>query len=100
MFTSNVRQVFDFPERLKGATLRALYEYTRLPFSLLFGFFPVKLDTHIGPKIETTGISVDECRKITKFEIEKLIKQHQRYRFDWWKGLFSALKERFGAHLA
>merc|ERR1711937_268459 len=67
MFTSNVRQVFDFPERLKGATLRALYEYTRLPFSLLFGFFPVKLDTHIGPKIDTTGISVDECRKITKF---------------------------------
>ena len=77
MFTSNVRQVFDFPERLKGATLRALYEYTRLPFSLLFGFFPVKLDTHIGPKIDTTGISVDECRKITKLEIEKLIKQHQ-----------------------
>jgi hypothetical protein len=51
MFTENVRQAFDFPNRFKGAIMRRLYEYTRLPLSLLFGGFPVKLKTYIGEPI-------------------------------------------------
>jgi len=94
MFTSNVRQVFDFPDRMKGNTLRRLYEYTRLPFSLLFGFFPAKLDTYIGEPISTDGITVAECRDRAKAAVEQLIKKHQRYRHDWWKGLGHALKAR------
>ena len=43
MFTANVRQAFEFPDRLKGATFRQLYEYTRLPLSCVFGGFPVKV---------------------------------------------------------
>lgn len=95
MFTSNVRQVFDFPERLKGNTLRQLYEYTRLPFSLLFGGFPAKLDTYIGDPIETDDLSVAEIKQKSAEAIEKLIVQHQKYRDDWWTGLFYSLKSRF-----
>lgn len=94
MFTSNVRQVFDFPDRMKGNTFRRLYEYTRMPFSFIFGFFPVKLDTYIGEPIQTDGMTVDECRDLAKQGIESLIRQHQRYRFDWWTGLISSLKGR------
>ena len=43
MFTSNVRQAFEFPDRLKGKTFRQIYEYTRLPLSFVFGGFPVKV---------------------------------------------------------
>ena len=48
MFTSNVRQAFEFPERLKGETFRQLYEYTRLPLSVVFGGFPVKVGTPVN----------------------------------------------------
>ena len=94
MFTSNVRQVFDFPDRLKGNTFRRLYEYTRLPVSFMFGFFPVKLDSYIGQPIETDSISVERCRDLAMQGVETLIRKHQRYRYDWWTGLISSLKGR------
>lgn len=95
MFTENVRQAFDFPNRFKGEIMRRLYEYTRLPLSLLFGGFPVKLKTYIGEPIDTIGKSVDEIRTEAQYAIEDLIKKHQHYRNDWWKGLLFSLKQRF-----
>merc|ERR1719277_2621836 len=43
MFTSNVRQAFEYPDLLKNKIFRQLYEYTKLPLSLAFGGFPVKV---------------------------------------------------------
>lgn len=95
MFTQNIRQAFDFPTSLKGSTMRRMYEKTRLPISLLFGGFPVKLRTFIGAPIDTKGRTVDQIRVNVQDALENLIDKNQSYRNDWWKGLLSSLRQRF-----
>jgi len=94
MFTSNVRQAFEFPERLKGETFRQLYEYTRLPLSVVFGGFPVKLDTYFGDPVQTIDRNVVEVVAETKKNIEILIKKHQYRPNKWWSALIHALRQR------
>jgi len=94
MFTSNVRQAFEFPDRLKGKTFRQIYEYTRLPLSFIFGGFPVKLDTYFGEPVETAGRDALDVVSEVHSQIQSLIKQHQYRPDDWWSALFHALRQR------
>lgn len=95
MFTSNIRQTFDFPDRMKGHSLRELYEYTRLPLSVIFGGFPAKLDTYFGDAIETENRCPVAVRDEVKSEIQNLIKKYQYSPNDWWKALVYSLRLRF-----
>jgi len=79
MFTENCREAFRTP-RLGRRFLRRLYEYTRLPLVPIYGGFPVKLRTYLGPPIEydPDNITQEELRDKIKDAIEDLINTHQR----------------------
>jgi 1-acyl-sn-glycerol-3-phosphate acyltransferase len=94
MFTSNIRQAFDFPERMKGNSLKKLYEWTRLPFSVVFGGFPVKLDSHFGCEISSRNKTASELRDEVRSSLRSLIFRFQYSPSDWWAALLYSLRIR------
>ncbi|KAL5106800.1 Transmembrane protein 68 [Taenia crassiceps] len=77
VFTENIREGIRLVQYGK-CWLRRLYEFTRLPFGLFYGYFPVKLRTHIGDPIypqegETDDQLADRARKA----IEDMISRYQ-----------------------
>ncbi|KAL5968711.1 Transmembrane protein 68 [Taenia solium] len=59
VFTENIREGIRLVQYGK-CWLRRLYEFTRLPFGLFYGYFPVKLRTHIGDPIYPREGETDE----------------------------------------
>ncbi|KAI3381255.1 hypothetical protein SNEBB_007209 [Seison nebaliae] len=51
VFTENIREAYR-AFHISRYVAKYLYEKTRLPLSLIYGMFPVKLTTHIGEEIE------------------------------------------------
>lgn len=78
MFTENCRDAFRTPTWGRKM-LRWIYEKTRLPLCPVYGGFPVKMITHLGKPIKfSEGITPGDVKKRMKYEVECLIRQHQR----------------------
>jgi hypothetical protein len=54
------------------------YNLTRIPFRPIYGGFPVKFRTHLGPPIYPNGLTPKELQEKTAAAIEKLIVENQR----------------------
>ncbi|XP_072948275.1 DGAT1/2-independent enzyme synthesizing storage lipids isoform X2 [Epargyreus clarus] len=78
MFTENVREAFRTVGWLRGICLR-IYAATRVPLAPVYGGFPVKLRTHLGPPLLPDPADTPESlqRKVAG-AIEQLVEQHQR----------------------
>ncbi|CAH8595666.1 unnamed protein product [Dicrocoelium dendriticum] len=77
MFTENIREVVRVV-RFGKSWWRKLYERTRLPFVLFYGYFPVKLRTYIGdPIYPQEGETPEQLAQRTKQAMAELIRTHQ-----------------------
>ncbi|CAI2737486.1 unnamed protein product [Dicrocoelium dendriticum] len=77
MFTENIREVIRVVQFGKS-WWRKLYERTRLPFVLFYGYFPVKLRTYIGdPIYPQEGETPEQLAQRTKQAMAELIRTHQ-----------------------
>ncbi|XP_028166557.1 transmembrane protein 68 isoform X1 [Ostrinia furnacalis] len=78
MFTQNVREAFRTVGWLRGVCLR-VYAATRVPLAPVYGGFPVKLVTHLGPPIpHDPRLTPAQLQQKVAEAIEKLIDEHQR----------------------
>ncbi|VDL61346.1 unnamed protein product [Hymenolepis diminuta] len=77
VFTENIREGVRVVQYGKH-WLRRLYELTRLPICLYYGYFPVKLRTHIGdPIYPFDGESDEQLADRTREAIEDMIVRYQ-----------------------
>jgi 1-acyl-sn-glycerol-3-phosphate acyltransferase len=78
VFTENIREAFRVVPFGAGLFYR-IFERTKLPLRPLFGGFPVKLVTHIGPAIyPAEGMTPEALRDLCKAGLETLIAENQR----------------------
>uniref|UniRef100_A0AC35TVX4 PlsC domain-containing protein n=1 Tax=Rhabditophanes sp. KR3021 TaxID=114890 RepID=A0AC35TVX4_9BILA len=79
VFTENCREAFRTPSFLRRL-LRNLYEKIRFPLVPLYGGFPVKMITYLGPPIyfDFDNVTAIEIRDKVKSEIQLLIDEHQQ----------------------
>lgn len=78
MFTENLREGFRNVGIFDGFFAK-LYAWTRIPLRPIYGGFPVKFVTHLGPPIyPEEGMSPKELQEKTAAAIEKLIVEKQR----------------------
>lgn len=78
MFTENIREAFRSVGLFKKWFIR-LYNATRFPFRPIYGGFPVKLKTHLGPPIEyDANLTPEMLQEKVALAIEDLINKHQR----------------------
>ncbi|TGZ63277.1 hypothetical protein CRM22_006998 [Opisthorchis felineus] len=93
MFTENIRESIRVVQMGKSWWCR-LYERTRLPFALFYGYFPVKLRTYIGePIYPLEGETPEELAERTRMAIDQMISEYQ-----WTPAnLFCALLQRIPA---
>ncbi|KAK9403299.1 transmembrane protein 68-like [Crotalus adamanteus] len=86
-FTRNIRENI----RIVGGQiklLRSIYEYLRLPLVLLYGNFPVKLQTYLGDPIPyDPNITAEELTEKTKDALQCLIDKHQKIPGNVWRAL-------------
>nr|CAX69493.1 Transmembrane protein 68 [Schistosoma japonicum] len=91
MFTENIRETIRIVQFGKG-WWRSLYERTRLPLAIFYGYFPVKLRTYIGdPIYPLPNETSDELANRVRVSIEELIREHQLIP----SNLFCAIMQRF-----
>lgn len=91
IFTQNVRESFRCVGFGRKLWLR-LYLITRLPIVPIYGGFPVKLKTHVGPLIPYDGTLTPEQLQVkVAAALEELILKHQRIP----GSILRALIERF-----
>ncbi|KAF5400339.1 Transmembrane protein 68 [Paragonimus heterotremus] len=90
MFTENIRETIRVVQFGKSIW-RKLYELTRLPVALFYGYFPVKLRTYIGdPIYPVDGETPEQLAVRTREAVERLISMHQHTP----SNLFCALLQR------
>ncbi|XP_030839006.1 transmembrane protein 68 [Strongylocentrotus purpuratus] len=78
VFTRNCREAFRTPKLGRGI-LRWLYEKTRAPLVPIYGGFPVKLKTFIGPPIQwDPQMTVDDIVQKAHEAVEGLVHKHQK----------------------
>ncbi|XP_050356368.1 transmembrane protein 68 isoform X2 [Nymphalis io] len=78
MFTQNVREAFRTVGWLRGVCLR-IYAATRIPLSPVYGGFPVKMVTHLGPAIPyDPTLTPEMLQQKVASAIESLVEEHQR----------------------
>lgn len=78
MFTENLREAFRSVGIFKKWFIK-LYNATRFPFRPIYGGFPVKLKTHLGPPIEYDPTCTPEMlQEKVALAIEELIYKNQR----------------------
>lgn len=78
MFTQNVREAFRTVGWLRSVCLR-IYAATRVPLTPVYGGFPVKLITHLGPPIMyDPTLTPEQLQRKVASSIENLIEEHQR----------------------
>lgn len=71
------------------------YNLTRIPVRPIYGGFPVKFRTHLGPPIYyEEGITPKELQEKTAAAIEKLIVENQRIPGSITAGIFDRFFER------
>ena len=78
IFTQNIREAFRVVP-LGSRLFYWIFERTKIPLRPLFGGFPVKLVTHIGPAIyPEEGMTPEVLRDRCKAALEALIADNQR----------------------
>ncbi|XP_015906728.1 DGAT1/2-independent enzyme synthesizing storage lipids isoform X2 [Parasteatoda tepidariorum] len=78
IFTQNLREAFR-SVKTGSRFLRKIYERTRFPVLPIYGGFPVKLKTFIGPPIPyDSNLTPEELASKTAAAIEYMINEHQR----------------------
>jgi len=78
MFTENLREGFRNIGLGRWFFIK-LYNLTRIPVRPIYGGFPVKFRTHLGPPIYyEEGVTPKELQEKTAAAIEKLIVENQR----------------------
>lgn len=78
MFTENLREAFRSLGLFRRFFLR-VYNWTRFPARPLYGGFPVKLRTHLGPPIYVDqSMTPEQVRERVAEGVEELINKHQR----------------------
>lgn len=78
MFTENLREGFRSVGFMKRLFIK-LYNKTKFPVRPIYGGFPVKFRTHLGPAIEYDPmITPEQLQEKVALAIEDLINQHQR----------------------
>ncbi|XP_070603855.1 DGAT1/2-independent enzyme synthesizing storage lipids-like [Erythrolamprus reginae] len=87
VFTRNIRENI----RVVGAQIklsRTIYEYFRLPPALLYGNFPVKLQTYFGDPIPfDSKVTAEELTQKAKDALQCLIDKHQKIPGNVWRAL-------------
>ncbi|XP_052741736.1 transmembrane protein 68 isoform X2 [Bicyclus anynana] len=79
MFTQNVREAFRTVGWLRGICLR-IYAATRVPLAPVYGGFPVKLVTHLGPAIPYDPALTPELlqKKVILYNMSAHLRRHAR----------------------
>lgn len=78
MFTENLREAFRSVGVCRRLFLR-IYNWTRFPARPLYGGFPVKLRTHLGPPIHVdASMTPEQVREQAAMGVEALIHKNQR----------------------
>uniref|UniRef100_A0A2A4JMN1 Transmembrane protein 68 n=1 Tax=Heliothis virescens TaxID=7102 RepID=A0A2A4JMN1_HELVI len=78
MFTQNVREAFRTVGWLRGVWLK-IYATFRMPLAPVYGGFPVKLVTHLGPPIPyDPDLTPEQLQLKVARAIEDLVEEHQR----------------------
>lgn len=78
MFTENVREAFRSAPVMKKLFIK-LYNVTRIPLRPVYGGFPVKLRTHLGPPIPyDPNITPEQLQEKVAIALEELINKNQR----------------------
>nr|XP_049701926.1 transmembrane protein 68 isoform X1 [Helicoverpa armigera] len=78
MFTQNVREAFRTVGWLRGVWLK-IYATFRMPLAPVYGGFPVKLVTHLGPPIPyDPDLTPEQLQLKVGRAIEELVEEHQR----------------------
>lgn len=94
VFTVNIREAFRTLPFISWMW-HWVYMKTRLPIRPLFGGFPVKLTTYIGPPIQVTDETTPEMlRDQCKEALANLIKEHQRRPGKILRGIFDRVWRR------
>ncbi|XP_012546765.1 monoacylglycerol/Diacylglycerol O-acyltransferase isoform X1 [Bombyx mori] len=94
MFTQNVREAFRTVGWLRNVWLR-VYAAIRVPLAPVYGGFPVKLVTHLGPAIPyDPEATPDQLQKKVAQAIEDLIEEHQRIPGSIFLALAERIQER------
>ncbi|KAI1713940.1 acyltransferase domain-containing protein [Ditylenchus destructor] len=94
IFTENCRDAFRTP-RWGRKIFRILYEKTRLPVCPIYGGFPVKMITHLGPPIYFNQTSSPEQVKAqVKRELTALIRYHQLLPGSILKGMLQRIRKK------
>ncbi|GMR48662.1 hypothetical protein PMAYCL1PPCAC_18857 [Pristionchus mayeri] len=88
MFTENCRDAFRVPEWGRSF-FRWVYEKTKAPLCPIYGGFPVKMITHLGPPMtfDYENTSPEEIRKQLKREIRGMIREHQQLPGSVFRGI-------------
>lgn len=77
VFTENIREAFLNMDAGKPFW-KWLFKLTKVPLIPLYGFFPVRLHTHVGRPIRPKpGMTAEQLREHTVLEIRSLIARHQ-----------------------
>ncbi|XP_058032426.1 monoacylglycerol/Diacylglycerol O-acyltransferase [Ahaetulla prasina] len=91
MFTRNIRENI----RVVGGQiklLRSIYEYFRWPPALLYGNFPVKLQTYFGDPIPyDPNTTAEELTEKAKDALQCLIDKHQKIPGNVWRALMERI---------
>lgn len=78
MFTENLREGFRSVGFMRRLFIK-LYNVTRFPVRPIYGGFPVKFRTHLGPPIEyDPTLTPEQLQEKVALAIEDLIQKHQR----------------------
>lgn len=78
MFTENIREGFRSVKIMRRMFIK-LYNATRIPVVPMYGGFPVKFRTHLGPPIEyDPSLTPEQLQVKVALAIEDLINKHQR----------------------
>lgn len=80
MFTENLREGFRSIGIARNLFIK-MYNFVRFPVRPIYGGFPVKFRTHLGPPIlYEEGVTPQQLQEKVAAAIEDLIVQNQRFK--------------------
>lgn len=94
MFTENLREGFRSVNIAKRFFIK-MYNWSKFPIRPIYGGFPVKFRTHLGPAIPyEQGITPEELQEKVAAAIEDLILHNQRIPGSILQAFFDRFRKR------
>lgn len=94
VFTENIREGYRSVNLMRGLLIK-LYNIVRIPVAPLYGGFPVKFRTHLGPPIAfDPTLTPEQLQKKVAAAIEDLINKHQRKPGSIWHALLQRFEQK------